>query len=225
MAWSYRDCGVGSLSGGKGARPKVYATPRGGEPRGNELREALAPHHHRGVVVHVHVRGHIHQEAVEGLHLADALGLRLDLQEVGLVVDEVADQVDLVVRARSHLAVEGNLGGADADLAFGPVHRVAAFEVATEGGAIGGVVHRGLHLRDRRVIGGDQDRQQIDAQAEAQAESKQVGGEQDENATHGASLRVVVDCAARCRARPPWEVRGDIYRHSVDCEKGTVGWL
>ncbi|MDG9844320.1 hypothetical protein [Stenotrophomonas sp. GD04054] len=141
-------------------------------PCGNELREALAPHHHRGVVVHVDVIGYIDQETVEGLHLADAPGLRLDLQEVRLVVDEIADQVDLVVRSRSHLPVEGHLACADADLAFRPVHRIAALEVATEGGAVGGITHGGLHLRDRRVIGGDQDRQQIDAQAEAKAEGE-----------------------------------------------------
>ncbi|MDQ7286288.1 hypothetical protein O0I55_14275 [Stenotrophomonas sp. Sm5341] len=157
-------------------------------PGGDELREALAPHHDGGVVVHIHVRGHLDQEAVEGLHFADALSLRLDLKEVGLVVDEVTDQVHLVIRARSHLPVEGDLGGTDTDLAFGPVHCVAALQVAAEGGAVGGVFHGGLYLFHRRVIGGDQDRQEVDAQAEAQAEGEQVGGEQDEDAAHGASL-------------------------------------
>ncbi|MNM59155.1 hypothetical protein D3C81_704000 [compost metagenome] len=100
------------------------------------------------------------------------------------------DQIDLVVRARAHLAVEGDLAGADADLAFGPMHRVAAFEVATEGGVVTGVGHRGLYLLDRRIVGGDQDGQEIHAQAEAEAEGEYVGGEQDEDAAHGASLWV-----------------------------------
>ena len=68
------------------------------------------------------------------------------------------------------------------------MHCIAALEVAAESGVVGGVTHGRLHLRRRRVIGGDQDRQEVDAQAEAKAEGEQVGDEQDEDAAHGASL-------------------------------------
>src|SRR6266446_3418030 len=148
---------------------------------GDEHGKGFAPHD-RGVVLgHVHRLRHRDDEILEGLHVSQANRTSLDLEKVLPRVDEFRRQVKLVIGPGSESAGQRHGRRADRHRAFAPMQQVASTQVFAELAAVARASGERLHFRGRRCLGSDEDRENIDAEREADRRGRGVrGGQQCE---------------------------------------------
>ena len=75
----------------------------------DKLTECFAPHHHRRVGGDVNAGRNFKQKAVECLHVTDASGFSLDLEESLFRVDELGSEIKFVVGARGKAPLVSDL--------------------------------------------------------------------------------------------------------------------
>src|SRR3989442_12975585 len=152
---------------------------------GDEHGKGFAPHD-RGVVLgHVHRLRHRDDEILEGLHVSQANRTSLDLEKVLPRVDEFRRQVKLVIGPWSESAGQRHGRRADRHRAFAPMQQVASAQVLAELAGVPRAPGERLHFRGRRRLGSDEDRQNIDAQREADRRGRGVRDGQQYELLHG----------------------------------------
>src|SRR5438034_5836552 len=187
----------------------------------DELRERFAPDDCGVVLRHVHRRRHCDDEVLEGLHVSQANRTSLEPEKGRPRVGELRRQVEFVVRPRREPAGQRHRRRADGQRPFAPVQQVASPQVLAELAAVPRAAGERLHFRGRRRLGSDEDRENIDAQREADRRGRGVRDGQQCELLHCESPARALQHVALQQVKPPAEIGGRPATQEFD----SFGWL
>src|SRR3989449_4058308 len=151
----------------------------------DEHGKGFAPHDSGVVPGHVQRLWRRNYEILEGLYVSHAHRALLDPGKVLLRLDEFRRQVQLVIRPGSEPSRQPHRRLADRHRPLAPVQQVAAAQVLAELAGVPRAPGERLHFRGRRRLGGDEDRENIDAQREADRRGRGVRDGQQYELLHG----------------------------------------
>src|SRR5437867_6004680 len=187
----------------------------------DELRERFAPDDCGVVLRHVHRRRHCDDEVLEGLHVSQANRASLEPEKSLPRVGELRRQVKFVVRPRREPAGQRHRRRADGQRPFAPVQHVASPQALAGLAGVPRASGERLHFCGRRRLGSDEDRENIDAQREADRRGRGVRDGQQYELLHCESPARALQHVALQQVNPPAEI-GD---RPATREFDSFGWL